>query len=136
MSARTSKVPPPWTPDQSYCLAAMAEMVGGYHHLRTTRAWGDGIAMEWMGDLSTFDTDLLTNLVVIAHRDRIRVEIVPSSPRSVKIVMHRRAGAGHLFERHPGLSDLAAKVASILHQQKPGKELVPAPKTELTPGSP
>jgi len=96
--------------DQEYCICMLSEWAGGRHHLPKVYAWGVGVCINHHGDLSTFDYNRLTRLVLLAHRDAVRIEIASSGPRRVKIIAHRRKhGEGlSMFERHPCLADLAA----------------------------
>ena len=94
------------TEDQEYCRKALSFWVGGDHHLPNVYEWGDGICINMSSDLSTYDWTRLTQLVLIAHRYRIRIQIGSSGPRMIRIIAHRRQERGHLFERHPGLSEL------------------------------
>jgi len=94
------------TEDQEYCRRALSRWVGGDHHLSKVYEFGEGICINTMQDLSTFDFDKLTQLVLIAHRYRIRIEIGSSGPRAVRIIAHRRKAEGTLSVKHPGLSDL------------------------------
>ena len=94
------------TEDQEYCRKAFSRWVGGDHHLPKVYEWGLGICISVHGDLSTFDWDRLTYLVLIAHRYHIRIEIGSSGPRAVRIIAHRRKSEGTLSVRHPGLSEL------------------------------
>jgi len=94
------------TEDQEYCRKALSRWIGGDHHLPKVYEWGMGICISVHGDLSTFDWDRLTYLVLIAHRYRIRIEIGSSGPRTVRVIAHRRKAEGSQSVRHPGLSDL------------------------------
>ena len=64
--------------------------------------------MSTWWDLATFDRDLLTWLVVLAHRDHCRVSIGPSGPGRVAVHVWARKPEGGFCERHPGLDDLVA----------------------------
>ena len=61
-------------------------------------------------DLSTFDYARLTMLVVAAHDLCVRVEIQPSGPRHLKIVMWPRVREGDMAKRHPELEAHAAEL--------------------------
>ena len=59
-------------------------------------------AVNYSGDLSTYDYDLLTRLVVAAHDNCIRVSICSSGPRLVKIRLDNRTKrVGMFHEQHP-----------------------------------
>ena len=57
------------------------------------------------GDLATYDNDKLTRLVLSAHDNCVRVEVGPSGPGRVKIMLHNRKGRdGRMHERHPDIA--------------------------------
>lgn len=66
------------------------------------------IQMTIRGSMSTFDFDVLTRLVFLAHHCAIRIEIEPASPEYIRLIFHRRQRAGHIYERHPSLDDAVA----------------------------
>ena len=95
-----------WSEDQQFCINALAEWACGHHHLPKVHEFGVGICINYSGDLSTFDFDRLTRLVLIAHKHYIRIEIASSGPRLVRIIAHRRKRDGNIYNRHPGLDEL------------------------------
>lgn len=100
------------TPDQLICLDMLCDWARGEHHLpNRIYADGQGVKINWYGDLSSYDFDCLTRLVILAHQYAIRVEIGSSGPRMVSIRAHRRYHRGPTEERkicehHPSLDDL------------------------------
>jgi hypothetical protein len=72
-----------------------------------------GISLNYGGSkLATHDFGALTNLVLAAHRNCVRVEIEACNMNFVKISFWPRDPAGkHTFERHPTLHDLASRAA-------------------------
>lgn len=60
-------------------------------------------------DLSTFDTDALTRLVILAHDLAIRVEIRPAM-HNVRVLAHQRTREGSLMHRHPTIEEAIADV--------------------------
>jgi len=106
------------TPDQKFCADMLAEWAGGYHHLPKVKKCSQGIEINHYGDLSTFDFDKLTRLVLLAHRDFVRIEITSSGPRMVKIMAHRRKPKEEgdcMWAHHPSLDDLIAKAVAMKH---------------------
>jgi len=95
-----------WSGDKQRCWDLLVCFVGGEHHLANVYHWGDGLRMSTREDLATFDSGLLTWLVVLAHRDRCRVSIGPSGPGRVAVHVWARQLEGNMFARHPGLNDL------------------------------
>lgn len=55
-----------------------------------------------IGQLSTFDFDCLTRLVISAHDNCVRATVLSSGSRMVKIWIHDRKGReGKMSQRHP-----------------------------------
>lgn len=66
---------------------------GIYHNMDVTRAdWGNDhwIEVRHYGSLATFDNSDLTRLVLLAHRDAIRVEIRPHHHHYLMLLFHPR----------------------------------------------
>ena len=94
----------------------LAEWVGGYHRLPKVKEWGSGVCVNFYGDLSTYDWNRLTTLVLLAHRDFVRIEIASSGPRMVRVIAHRRGpkkDGDAVHERHPSLDDLIEQIKSM-----------------------
>jgi hypothetical protein len=64
------------------------------------------------GGLSTFDFDELTGLVIHAHKELVRVSIIPSGPRMLGVTLFKRQADGRMNERHPGIADLVERATS------------------------
>ena len=104
------------TADQTFCMNMLAEWRGGHHHLPAVHEFGTGICINHHGDLSTYDLNRLTELVLLAHRDSVRIEIASSGPRMVKIIAHRRkpmVDGMRQWERHPTLDDLINRINEL-----------------------
>ena len=64
-------------------------------------------------DLSTYDFDLLTRLVIAGHDECVRVTITNSGPRMVKIQLWPRfKREGSVTERHPTIDQAIASLRS------------------------
>lgn len=104
---------------QKFCAEMFCEWAKGWHHLPAIRQFGSGICVNWGRDLSTYDFNALTTLVLLAHRYAIRVEIKSSGPRMVKIVAHRRRPKPvsreeqNCCEDHPTLKDLSRIITAM-----------------------
>lgn len=109
------------TPEQLRCWDCLSSVVGGSHHLGLVRACGFGIRTTLHGEAATFDGDLMTRLVLAAHRDAVRIAIESSGPHRIGVTAHpRRHGEGNQFERHPSLADLARRCAEMDEKSKSG----------------
>ena len=60
-------------------------------------------------DWSTYDWDLLTRLVFLAHRYCIRVEIQTCSPHYFRLLFHPRKRNGSIYDTHPTLRQAVEK---------------------------
>lgn len=89
----------------------------GAHHLPRSgiHQCSQGVSINAYGDLSTFDNDSLTRLVLLAHRESVRVEIASSGPRLVKIMCHKRVSdrSQDSYSRHPDLDELIEKATKM-----------------------
>jgi len=104
------KQEPQLSEDQLFCRSVLSEWVGGDHHLEPIKTHGSGILMPWSQDLSTWDFNGLTHLVLLAHRHHVRFSIRSRGFREVAIVAHRRKTEGGMSVRHPGLDWLLSEV--------------------------
>lgn len=99
----------------------LGDVYRGFYHLPHgvcyTPNWEDPmyISVSVLDQLATYDSNLLTRLVVLAHDRLIRVEVQSSNPGRVKLGFSRRSSReGSIFERHPtieqAVSDLRKEV--------------------------
>jgi hypothetical protein len=90
-------------------------------------AQADVLRADWSGDyviltlgrwhnLSTYDFDGLTRLVVGAHDAAIRVQIEPCNPRYLRVSFHPRKRHGRGPESHPTLEGRMATWSGRLPQ--------------------
>jgi hypothetical protein len=103
-----------WNDNQLLASYALAVVHGGYHHLGKIKECGPrGVETSTHAGLSTFDDNLLTRIVLVAHRMGVRVEIGSSGPGMVKLIAHARYTNDdknsplNFYERHPSLDHLA-----------------------------
>lgn len=86
------------------CFRVLDIAFRGIHHVDgwwNRRALWGGVEISTRQDLSTFDFDLLTRLVVAAHDEAVRVSVSPSGPGMVKIMLWPRQREGDFSKRHP-----------------------------------
>lgn len=103
-----------FTTDQRHCIEMLGDWACGFHHLPMPKEWGRGVRVHWTGDLSTWDFDRLTRLVLLAHKHCVRIEIGPGGPRGVAIMAHRRVdGLRSITEGHPDLEQLTKRIEAM-----------------------
>jgi hypothetical protein len=65
------------------------------------------------GQLSTFDFDKLTRLVVLCHDHCIRCEVEGAAPKYLRLNFTHRVGrVGSGYEQHPTIEDAIARMRS------------------------
>ena len=84
-------------------VSFFAELFGGEHHIPNgLKPYGTGWKVSCHGDLSTFDFDILTRLVFLAHDRCVRAAVDHSGPRMVSLVIwQRNKRSGCIASRHP-----------------------------------
>lgn len=98
--------------DQWVCALFLNRLFGGFHHIHAPfRECGMGICVNTRTSyLSTFDYDLLTKAVIMAHNWCVRLEVGGSGPGMVKIALWKRSRRdGDISERHPTIQDAIEK---------------------------
>jgi hypothetical protein len=96
--------------------AFFSKLFRGKHHI-PGKLRRDGSASWSVGNvnpMSTFDSDELTRLVFLAHEHALRVEVLPSGPRCLRIAATKRcrledAPSWPLVEGHPTLDQAVGK---------------------------
>ena len=97
------------TPEQLRCWQALSWLVGGDHRIHhTVYECGRGIETTMSGEAATWDGSLLTQMVLIAHCDAVRVSVDGSGgPNRYKLMIHPREHGREEWSRlHPTLDDL------------------------------
>jgi len=105
----------------------IVRVFGGVHNVmgcwNRKEVWpnNDGLKMSLPAScLSTFDADGLTRLVVAAHDECVRVEIVGGGPRRVTVTFHVREGReGCYYQKHPTMEQALAEIRK--HYDTEGK---------------
>lgn len=99
-----------WLPLYNICRYGQNTRIdGGF------RPCGDGVEVhirEGMGDLSTYDGDELTRLVIAAHKYCCRVSISTKARHMVIRVHPRDPEGARLHQRHPRLADLQKRAGA------------------------
>lgn len=86
----------------------------GLHHLPRLDEidWADPhcIELRWSCELSTYDNNMLTHLVVLAHQHALRLEISPRSREYLTLRFHGRAhDAAAMHKRHPTIQQALSR---------------------------
>lgn len=89
-----------------------AVLYDGAHHIpggvKGLKEFGAGWSVNHIGDLSTFDFNVLTRLVFLAHDCCYRAEIMQGGPHAVKIAIWKRERDGSMSKRHPTIESALA----------------------------
>lgn len=64
-----------------------------------------GVETNVPDNLSTYDFDFLTRIVVVAHDLCVRVSVLPSGPGRLKLRLFARKRDGDLYTRHPTMEE-------------------------------
>jgi protein gp37 len=77
------------------------------------------IELKFTGQLATFDTDTLTQLVVRCHDAGIRLQVEALRPRTFRLTFSQRGRSGTRYERHPDLETAIQAVRSRTYFGRP-----------------
>ena len=102
----------PWmTDDQWKAADTIAAAVGGHHHMKQPKPWGKGVRVVMFSNIAaTYDSDLLTRLVVYAHDRAVRIEVTPGGRVLAVNAWYRGRREGNIYERHPTLADAVSRI--------------------------
>lgn len=90
----------------------LGDLLGGIYHMDTKEVrridWANTkyIEVRWDRELATFDGDLLTRLVFLAHKHCVRISISPRSNQYLTMMFHPRNREGGMWERHPTIDEM------------------------------
>jgi len=100
--------------DQWECYEMLGDLFLGFHHVTgRLHEWGTGIKLNTtsVDAFATFDFDRLTRTVVMAHDRMIRVEICPSGPGMLSLVLFKRhTREGPMHQRHPTIEEAISAI--------------------------
>ena len=83
----------------------MSNVAGGLHNLESPLKCEGNCVTTKMRSLSTYDFNLLTRLVVMAHDECVRVTIKGQNPKEIKIEFWNREREGDYSQRHPTIEE-------------------------------
>ena len=104
------------THDQRRCWDTLAKVI----HLDRQHVYpcGYGIRTSIFDEAATHDSGLLTSLVLLAHRDCVRIAITSAGPRRIGITAHSRDPSSRSnMSGHPSLDDLIRRAKAIKPQE-------------------
>jgi hypothetical protein len=93
-----------------------SEFYRGEHHIpgEKPKQWGLGFTViHDRGELSSFDFNSLTKLVLMAHDQCIRVEVSPHSKKEMRISIWKRERDGSIDSRHPTIEQAISTFRGI-----------------------
>lgn len=113
----------PWMNDAQYRAAHMlSEALRGWHRFpykRLKAAGPAGVEINLASDFATYDFDMLTRLVYVAHLRAVRVEISAASPAHIKLRAHARERDGeYMSQRHPTLRSALKRLDDEFGEQE------------------
>ena len=86
-------------------LAFFAIIFRGEHHIpNKIEEFGVGWSVVGNFSLATYDGDLLTRLVLCAHKHAYRVEVQRADKGRMRIAIWKRQRTGSMYQRHPTIS--------------------------------
>lgn len=97
-----------WPTFEERAKAMLSRVYQGLHHVQSLRVLSPSqVTCLHYGDLSTYDWDRLTRLVLAAHEYCIRVSISQGGPRTVRITLTPRINRDGcpMSERHPTIHE-------------------------------
>lgn len=99
------------TDDQWKSAQLLSEAFGGFHNMKPFKECGNGVSVILrQRDLSTYDFNHLTSLVIMAHKHCIRVSICLAGMYLEARAYARKPDGKNLYERHPSLEQLKESI--------------------------
>jgi hypothetical protein len=103
---------------QAICWDLIERWCGTHNVQRIQPCSSEELQFCMHTDISTYDCDGLTRLVLLAHAMRVRVELTGAGPNYLRVVLSAREPEGTFLRRHPGLTDLAQMAESEYTQTR------------------
>lgn len=95
------------TDDQWECCKMIFDLVSGEHHLYSKiKPFGMGICYNTANGFATFDFNVMTIAVFMAHDRCIRLSVQAAYNKMIKLCLWKRhKREGQITERHPTLEE-------------------------------
>lgn len=123
--------------------AFVSDLFGGLHHAPNESKWKwespTQVSMTCRADgWATFDGEMLTRLVLLAHARAVRVELSPRGPGYLELRFSQRKREGAMHERHPTIEQAIAehvkRFGPLVSQHRPEFAAVPSSEPKGTEG--
>ena len=113
----------PHVPSEVAVKAAkiLSKIYNGLHHCPVIKDFGEYAASRIHG-ASTYDLDELTQLVVAAHDECVRIEIQPLNMQGLLILFHQRKRMGRICVSHPELKQAVETIREKFRAGEKGWE--------------
>lgn len=111
----TEKPTPSMTNEERYNVV-VNHAFGGWHHVGNKKTVQGAVVFSVWGQLSTYDFNQLTRLVLVCHAVFVRAEVTQSGPGMLKIWLSAREPSfpGCSFaDYHPSLDDLISDAQKL-----------------------
>ena len=99
----------------------LTKLFQGMHHIPKSQIekmnWEHDrfLSFTYGGSMATFDGNMLTRLVILAHEYKVRVEITPCNFKYFTINFHNRINRnGRYYERHPTVKDAGLDKVEVI----------------------
>ena len=86
---------------------------GGRHHTQAVVDNGGHYIIKFYQDLSTWDANVLTAIVVAAHDLGLRVDVQPNGTRALRLMIHNRTQRESVMKGHPTLEQHLEKIGRV-----------------------
>jgi hypothetical protein len=86
---------------------------GGRHHTRSVVSADVCYFIKFYQDLSTWDGNILTKIVVAAHDLGLRVDAEPNGMRGMRVMVHNRKQRDGMSKGHPTLEQHLQRIGRV-----------------------
>lgn len=106
------------SPFGEHVATILGELFAGIYHIKNAVMKADftqrkrvRVCISDLGSqFTTYDTDLLTRMVIIAHRENVRIAINAAAHRYLWITFQIVDHSGFFADHHPTIEDLVFKI--------------------------
>ena len=91
----------------------IAYVFGGRHHTRAVEFKENHYLIKFWDDLTTWDGNKLTKVVVASHDLGLRVDVEPNGMRGLRLMIHNRTQRESIMKGHPTLEQHLEKIGRV-----------------------